>query len=491
MLGPSLFRFLNNEQQLDFPHAWNSSSLDKLWLYNLHYFDDLNSLGAESRSKWHRAFIQRWIKENPAAEGNGWEPYPLSLRIVNWIKWALAGNSLDEEAVNSLAVQTRQLRRRLEFHLLGNHLFENAKALIFSGLFFAGDEAEEWLSTGMRILSCQAQEQVLSDGAHFELSPMYHALILEGMLDLVNIHHAYRQRYPGSWDDIISRMFEWLEAMCHPNGDISFFNDAALGVAPSYDDLKNYARGLGFTVGKRIDSGSRLLASSGYCRLKIGDALVLADVAAIGPDYLPGHAHADSLSFEFSLFGDRVLVNSGTSEYGDSAERSRQRGTAAHNTVRLDGCDSSEVWSGFRVARRARVRVESFLDGQQVSLQAIHDGYTRLSGKPIHRRRWILDPNGLELRDSIKGDGHHLVEIFFHFHPSVRVQISAESSFDVSREDGSKLLSIEVDHKIVWHLESGSWHPEFGVSKANSYLRGVYRGTLPLELLNRFTWQSN
>jgi uncharacterized heparinase superfamily protein len=479
---------LNNEHQLDFPEAWNSSNLEKLWLYNLHYFDDLNSVDSENRREWHEAFIRRWMKENPAAYGNGWEPYPLSLRIVNWIKWALAGNNLGDEALNSLAVQTRQLRRRLEFHLLGNHLFENAKALIFSGLFFAGDEAEEWFGTGMRILSSQAQEQVLPDGAHFELSPMYHALILEGMLDLVNIHYAYQQCYPDSWDDIISRMFEWLEAMCHPNGDISFFNDAALGVAPSFYDLMNYARGLGLTVGKRVHSDSRLLEPSGYCRLKIGEALLLADVAAIGPDYLPGHAHADSLSFELSLFGERVLVNSGTSEYGDSAERLRQRGTAAHNTIRLDECDSSEVWSGFRVARRARVNVESFIDGPQMSLQAIHDGYTRLPGRPIHRRRWVLDSNSLELKDSIEGDGDHLVEIFFHFHPSLRVQKSAESSFDVSRADGSKLLSIEGDRKIFWSIEPGSWHPEFGVSRTNSYLHGVYRGALPLGLLNRFTW---
>ena len=84
--------------------------------------------------------------------------------------------------------------------------------------------------------------------------------------------------------------------------------------------------------------------------------MALLDVAPVGPDYLPGHAHADTLSFELSLFGQRVLVNSGTSQYEAGPERSRQRGTAAHNTVIVDGHDSSEVWAGFRVARRASSR---------------------------------------------------------------------------------------------------------------------------------------
>ena len=80
---------------------------------------------------------------------------------------------------------------------------------------------------------------------------------------------------------------------------------------------------------------------------------LLLDVASIGPDYLPGHGHADTLSFEMSLFGKRTLVNRGISQYGIEV-RQVERGTAAHNTVVINNENSSEVWSGFRVARRAR-----------------------------------------------------------------------------------------------------------------------------------------
>src|SRR5262249_17076636 len=128
--------------------AWNDPSLDRLWLYNLHYFDDLNAENCGARRDWHRALIERWIHENPPGTGTGWEPYPTSLRIVNWIKWSLSGNLLSEMVLDSISLQASWLAQRLEWHLLGNHLFANAKALVFAGLFFDGILAGEWLDRG-------------------------------------------------------------------------------------------------------------------------------------------------------------------------------------------------------------------------------------------------------------------------------------------------------------------------------------------------------
>jgi len=126
--------------------GWDGSCREKLWRYNQHYFDDLNAFGSKLRITWHRCLIEDWILKNPGSSGTGWEPYPTSLRIVNWIKWAFSGNSLDNlESTSSfnksLITQASWLSRRLEFHILGNHLFANAKALVFAGLYFRGAEA--------------------------------------------------------------------------------------------------------------------------------------------------------------------------------------------------------------------------------------------------------------------------------------------------------------------------------------------------------------
>lgn len=490
MLGPWLFRFLNHERHLAFPAAWNAPEIDKLWLYNLHYFDDLLARDADVRLEWHRALIHRWIVENPPAGGNGWEPYPLSLRIVNWIKWSLAGNCLSHEVVHSLAVQARYLSLRLEFHLLGNHLFENAKALIFAGLFFTGEEAEDWFKTGTELLEEQIREQILGDGGHFELSPMYHGLILEGMLDLMNLFRSYQLDPPGTWRPLIASMLDWLRNMCHPDGGIAFFNDAAFGVAPTLAELEDYAARFGITS-EANSAGSRLLEASGYARLERDGLVMLADVAAIGPDYLPGHAHADSLSFEFSLHGRRVLVNSGTSVYGSGDERLRQRSTAAHNTLQLDGVDSSEVWSGFRVARRARVRVERFDVCSGLRLEASHDGYRRLAGRPVHRRLWTLDSGARELMvsDTVDGGGTHTACIYFHLHPDLHAAVTGSNTFAVTGMDGMTMLRVFTDPKLRWAVENTSWHSQFGLSESNICLRGSFEGSLPVQFLTKFVWR--
>src|SRR5262249_6854070 len=146
---------------------------------------------AGSRADWHRDLIKRWIAENPPGAGNGWEPYPISLRVVNWIAWSLAGGKLDEVACDSLATQVRVLGASLEYHLLGNHLLANAKALVFAGCYFTGPEAEAWLTAGLSLLQRELAEQILADGGHFERSPMYHAIILEDVLDLVQLARIF------------------------------------------------------------------------------------------------------------------------------------------------------------------------------------------------------------------------------------------------------------------------------------------------------------
>ena len=156
----------------------------------------------------------------------------------------------------------------------------------------------------------------------------------------------------------------------------------------------------------------------------------LLDVAPVGPDYLPGHAHADTLSFELSLGARRVLVNGGTSCYGLGTQRLRERGTAWHNTVQLAGADSSEVWSGFRVGRRARVR-DLRVDGWVV--EAAHDGYRFLRGAPLHRRRWQLDAGALQVDDCVEHTPVHDGVARFHLAPGLRLQTRADAVWAVDR----------------------------------------------------------
>lgn len=472
MTGPATFRFLSVTREAAAASDWNRADWPKLWLYNLHYFDDLNAADAAARAEWHRALVSRWIAENPPAGGNGWEPYPLSLRLVNWIKWLAAGNAPEAGMVDSLAVQARWLMKRLEWHLLGNHLLANAKALVFAGTFFAGVEADSWRQQGLALLRREHAEQILADGGHFERSPMYHAIILEDLLDQIQL----ALRWPGvidtalldTWRQTAARMLGWLALMTHPDGEIAFFNDAAMGIAPKPGELGAYAGELGIFAG-----GLQPALHSGYVRVEKGAAVLLADVGEIGPDYLPGHAHADTLSFELSVFGQRVVVNSGTSEYGLGAERLRQRGTAAHSTVQIDGADSSEVWSGFRVARRARpAGFTSNAGAAAVEVSCAHDGYCRLPGRPLHRRTWHMTTQGLRVTDAIEGGFRDAVARYY-LHPAVTASAAGN--------DG--VLALRDGHIIRWSVTGGAarvvaatWHPEFGQSIPGTCIELVFQG---------------
>ncbi len=408
MSGPTRLSFLGQEHELARASDWNRSDWSRLWLYNAHYFDDLVADGADRRRRWHQALIERWLTDNPPACGTGWEPYPTSLRIVNWLKADAADLDLTAAARHSLAVQARHLERRLEVHLQGNHLWANAKTLVFVGTRHTGNEADRWLDKGLTLMAQQVPEQILDDGGHYERSPMYHAIVLEDLLDLLQLAQLHPGRIPAAtvqaWQARIPAMLRWLAAMTHPDGSLARFNDCAAGIAPDLAALTRYATQLRITAPTAPDAALIALPASGYVRLQLGPAVLLADVGAVGPDHQPGHAHADTLACELSLHGQRLLVNAGTSTYAPGALRAWQRGTEAHNTVSVDGEDSSEVWAAFRVARRARVHDVAWgQDEDGLWLAASHDGYQRLPGRVTHRRRWRLQPGSLHIQDRLEG----------------------------------------------------------------------------------------
>jgi uncharacterized heparinase superfamily protein len=196
---------------------------------------------------------------------------------------------------------------------------------------------------------------------------------------------------------------------------------------------------------------------------------LIADLASIGPSYIPGHAHADSLSFELSLGKSRIFVNSGTSLYGLSEERLRQRGTSAHNTVVLNERNSSEVWSGFRVARRAEIgnRVVGKVSKEQwVKFSASHNGYKKQGINCIHHRTWKVSLIDCEISDVIQGEFNSAVGAL-HLHPEIKVNYIDSSLCMIYTLDYE--IELEIIGADLFIVDS-TWHPEFGVVMASKKL---------------------
>ncbi len=498
LVAPRRFRFLNEEHELNATRDWNRADWPRLWLYNLHYFDDLNAVAATERRARHRALLTRWVTENPPTAGAGWEPYPTSLRVVNWIKAHLSDGVLEDACLHSLAIQARHLQHQVELHLLGNHVLANAKALVFAGLFFRGSEATRWLNAGLAILEQQIPEQVLEDGGHFERSPMYHCIVLNDLLEFLALVRCYvptgartaidgRDSIPkllGRCESLaaeaVGRMLAWLQAMAHPDGEIPLLNDAAFGVAPRLEHLTDRVTALGATP-QPVGRGFAWLQDSGFAVYRTERVHIITDIGDVGPAYQPGHAHAGTLSFELSLDGKRLIVDTGTSTYTRSDERLRQRGTAAHNTACVDGQDSSEVWAGHRVARRARVvelEVGETPDST-CNVTACHDGYTRLAGVGVHRRSWAVSATEITITDHVDGTGQHTVEIPFHLHPDIVPVHNGRDSVEL-RRGSATVATLAMDSQLLVDMEPATYHPEFGKALPTQKAVGRYTGELPV-----------
>lgn len=461
LLVDGLARFFNESGPL---YEWENPNKSGYWLQELHSFDDLRSKNAPQRDAAHRELIERWIAENPPVAGIGWGPDPTARRIANWLQWLLAGNPPVEGMVASLAQQAHALGKLAEDAPGGHHLITRARALVFAGTVFEGKVAAGWLRQGMTLLDAQLGEQILPDGGHIERSPMVHCIVLMELLDLIQLGQLYRTSEIARWlarlRDTATALVAWLDGMLHPDAQIPFFNDAAFGVAPTPRAILDYARHLG-AARRFVDSTIQHFDMSGYVSVHTREQTALMDIAPLAPEHLPDHAHADTLSFEWSLFGQRVLVNSGTSEWGDSPERARQRGTAAHNTVVVNGEDSSDLAVGGRGARRARVfDIELGRAGECAVVRASHDGYHRPLRKLTHTREWRVLPGELQVKDRLSGRYREAVARF-HLHPEVEVQTDEHGLLLVLPK--GETCHMDIRGGSV-EIQPSTWHPEFGLS---------------------------
>lgn len=374
------FTFLNLKQPFS---GWSFTGNGMLWAYNQNYFDWINQQGTteEDGCKW----IDKFIEELPDNKV-GLDPYPTALRCINWVKFFCRyPDSATKSRMDSLWSQYKLLERKLEFHLLGNHLLEDAYSLFVGAVFFADEKMMEKASN---LLLEQLEEQILNDGGHYEQSPMYHCILLDRLLDAINIAGEHT-KIENSLREYARCMVGWLKSICYTDGSIPLLNDSALGIAPSPTQIINYARRL------NIDTEATPLSESGYRKMKFGIMEVVIDVGRITATYQPGHSHADALNFELQIGGKPFIVDTGITTYDKNSRRQMERSTAAHNTVTIDDRDSSEVWGGFRVGNRATVVVKKEISREKnAEIVAYHDGFGLL-----HERHFLMDENCFMVSD--------------------------------------------------------------------------------------------
>lgn len=489
------FELLRRKHRFREEIDWDFEGYGPLWLFHLHQFDYARGVSVTPSAR--AELIDDWIE---ACQGGiGWSPHPISLRILSWGKLMLTPGALGQGAEassrmhHSLAQQAQALCERLETRLQANHLFSNLLSCVFAGLLFKGTRADGWLALEGKFRD-ELDTQILDDGAHIERSPMYHALLLENVLDLLNLARAAGTRAPSalieSLEKAAARMLGAHRVWTHPDGEIALLGDSAFEIAHPPSMLEAYAASLGVVV--RAPSKPFALDRARVFRLEAGDIVVIASASEPQPSYQPGHAHCDALSFELSVGTQRVISDTGVTEYIPGPLRDISRATTSHATLQFDDAEQSEIWSAHRVGGRAKVDVDHF---ERNRLDASCSSWASLG--TCHHRSFRVDANVLEIEDRVEGAllpvrfalpfAPGLEPTFRSAGPPVAAPRGDDakeqaSKLCVSLEDG-KRLEVELPIDVRWTLERCSYFPHFGshieraclVGKADNFVSGRWR----------------
>ncbi len=453
------FNFLNEAVDLGRPLAWKAQCQSQLWRYHLHYCAYLLDLVVNKPNEWHevQAVMSEWISACRLGEApDPWHPFVVSERVVNWLfaiqLGAPSSEAVSENVWRSLAQQTTFVERNLEKDVGGNHLLKNLKALSIASCVWQGATADSWRERYVTAFDQELARQLLTDGAHYERSPMYHSLVLADAIEVVFALRLGGYAVPATLAESVRAMADYLPTVTHPDGEIALFNDSVHGEAPSARNLQAAANtALGELDDQPHSVRHALLAAAvttpchlrataveraatedgGIARVPVlaGRGLLFFDVGRACPDDLPAHAHADFFSFELSVDKRRLLVDSGVGEYAAGTWREYYRSTRAHNTVAIDGVDQIECWGSFRVARRASAPERVVINRHRLDgVEAWHDGYTRLAD-PVRVGRAVvaLDDRAWLVLDEMRGTGAHTWESYVHAAPDVDLALVGDN----------------------------------------------------------------
>lgn len=446
---------LNEMITLDYSKE-NMDNLLPLYQFNLLYFEYAIAWGAIYKKTGNTVYAEKFQDyfKKYLAENVSYYSYVCSLQIPNVIiTLELFDGALDSEFLKlvyrEIYRQYQYIEHHLELHLLGNHYFENLKALVIASYLFGEDKK---CKKYYGLLEKELQQQILPDGMHFELSPMYHKIILEDILRLNKLSNVEGLIDTNTLNPIIKKMGVAMLTLEDGFSRTPLFNDSGDNVAKTKVALKNEVEKVCQSKLKR----ESCLPEAGYYRLQEDDMLVLFDAGKIGPEYMPGHGHCDCLSYELAYKGEPIIVNAGTYQYQGN-ERAYYRSTRAHNTLQIFGDEQSEVWGEHRVARRIK-NIKCDYNTNSINAEC-----TTYHGN-ILCRRIRLENYIMNVWDHVEGNLGSQVVSYIHIAPELDIKEEVNAIIVLKNNHQIAKFSLQnVKAEIIREGELVRYAPEFGL----------------------------
>jgi hypothetical protein len=342
--------------------------------------------------------------------------------------------------------------------------------------------AQRWQALAKRQIEHEALRQTYADGVNREQAIFYHHTVAWILLVASRFAHACRDDFSAAFPRRLEAMLEFVVALMDVTGRLPMIGDADdavwIGFTRDTEDPLQVLLACGAVLFGRVDfaarvtrfpTGARWLlgddAATAFERLKPakaaaastsavlalpaqrvfpeggyyvlgadlgspGEVRITADAGPLGYLRLAAHGHADALSFTLGVGGEELLIDPGTYDYHRQPRwRAYFRGTAAHNTVRVDGCDQSEPGGNFLWTRHAGTHLLAWDSNELIDrLLAEHDGYERLKDPLRHRRELIYDrqQRSLTIIDSFICRFVHTLE--WHWHCAEHAVVSLDGA---------------------------------------------------------------
>ena len=472
-----------------------------------------------------RRHLESWFASCPCRMGPNWSSaLEAAIRLINWsVAWQLLGGASSPLFEDADGARLRQrwlvsIYQHAQFVQENFSLYSSANNHLIgeaAGLFVAAvtwpcwPRARAWLAEGKAILEREAPLQNAPDGVNREQAVSYQQFELDLFLLPLLAGRASGQKFSAAFESRIEAMMEYLASIMDAGGNIPMFGDSddalvvKLAQGGGYcryrsllatgailfrrGDLRAKARGLDDKTRWLFGEGSdaayegldrrgtqlpirRAFSEGGYyilgCDFESGNEIrLVADAGPVGYQTIAAHGHADALAFTLSVGGKEFLIDPGTYAFHTQGPWRRYfRGTAAHNTLRVDGMDQSQPGGSFMWLRKADARCTLWRSSDDRDVfEGSHDGYAHLPDPVEHRRRITLEKRARQviLEDTMLMSGAHEIELFFHCSEQCRVE-PAPGCCLISRDGRMLILRLPEAPGATTRVHCGKLAPISG-----------------------------
>ena len=472
-----------------------------------------------------RQHLESWFEMCPYRMGPNWtSALEVAIRLINWsVAWQLLGGARSPQFQTTEGTRLRQrwlesIHQHAQFvrdHFsldssANNHLIGEAAGLFIAALTWPHWPCtREWLTAAKTILEREALLQNAPDGVNREQAVSYQQFVLDLLLLTLLAGKANGQWFSVAYESRIEAMLEYLASIMDAGGNVPMLGDSDDGL------VVRLAEGGDFSPYRSLLATGAILVGRGDFKLKAGvlddktrwlmgeqaDALfdgqcttetrlpvrqafpeggyyilgcnfegeneirLIVDAGPLGYQTIAAHGHADALAFTLSVGGLEFLIDPGTFAYHTEAPWRRYfRGTAAHNTLCVDGQDQSQSGGTFMWLRKAHAGCNLwFSTAERELFEGWQDGFMRLPDPVMHLRRIALDKAArrVVIEDSLQMAGEHDIKLFFHC--SERCETEPAPDGFTLRQGGRTLsLKLPLAEGASAHVYHGSTAPIMG-----------------------------